>query len=163
LLRAFTKEKYMSVAYVAQTRDHLLMLDHEGVCLHVHRRHKLRGAEVDEAVDGAIRCIGAQYVAAIDIRQPGALVHEPVVGAPMLFAKANENGRISIVRTGPIVRFEARASGLYDRASVAGAPTAQEEAVMLDDDDLDDDEVTSRFRAAHVAGARRGQVGGRRS
>jgi len=94
----------MPSAYVAQTRDHLLMLDENGVCLHVHRRHKDGG---DEATDGAIACIGAQFVASLDPREAGFLAHAPTVGVPLLFAKVGADGRISVVRTGPLERFEA--------------------------------------------------------
>ena len=89
------------------------MLDDEGVCLHVHRRTKERG---DEAADGAIACIGAQYVAALDPKEPGYLAHSPTVGVPMLFAKVGPTGKISIVRTGPLERFELQLSGVYQRA-----------------------------------------------
>jgi hypothetical protein len=95
----------MTIAYVAQTRDHLLMLDDEGVCLHVHRRSADLGTAASE---GALRCLGAQYVATLDPSEPGFLGHEPTLGAPMLFAKVGPTGKISIVRTGPLERFDPR-------------------------------------------------------
>jgi len=112
LTRGEVEDLFMSIAFVAQTRDHLLMLDDEGVCLHVHRRSKERG---DDAMDGAIACIGAQYVAALDPREPGYLAHSPTLGVPMLFAKVGDGGKISIVRTGPLERFEVRGSGIHER------------------------------------------------
>jgi hypothetical protein len=112
----------MPIAYVAETRDHLLMLDDEGVCLHVHRRSQACG---DDAVDGAIACIGAQYVAALDPKEPGFLAHSPTVGVPMLFAKVGANGRVTIVRTGPLQRFELQLSGVHQRP----APRARGERV----------------------------------
>jgi hypothetical protein len=104
----------MTIAYVAQTRDHLLMLDEEGVCLHVHRRnHDLGGG----ASEGALACLGAQYVAALDPSEPGLLAHEPTLGVPMLFAKVGPSGKISVVRTGPLERFDAQAFDDGDRTT----------------------------------------------
>jgi hypothetical protein len=164
----------MPIAYVAQTRDHLLMLDEDGVCLHVHRRSKDRG---DDAVDGAIRCIGAQYVAALDPAEPGFLGHAPTIGAPLLFAKADGRGKISVIRTGPLERFEVRGSGLHDRLPAtahAADPTGAADALAQtqrtvpatirylpeDDGDLDDgpesdeDPTLRARRPAGVAGVR---------
>ncbi len=103
----------MPIAYVAQTRDHLLMLDEEGVCLHVHRRSPERG---DDAADGANHCLGAQYVAALNPAEPGFLGKSPTVGVPLLFAKVGPTGKISVVRTGLLERFEVRGSGMHPTA-----------------------------------------------
>jgi hypothetical protein len=95
----------MIIHYVAQTRDHLLMLDEEGVCIDVHRRR------IDwdgKASEGAAHCLGAQYVATLDPSEPGFLGHDPTLGVPMLFAKVGPTGKISIVRTGPLERFDVR-------------------------------------------------------
>ena len=104
----------MTIAYVAQTRDHLLMLDEEGVCLHVHRRSADIGTATSE---GALRCLGAQYVATLDVNEPGLLGHAPTLGAPMLFAKVSPTGKISIVRTGPLERFDPRTCDDTDRTT----------------------------------------------
>jgi hypothetical protein len=160
----------MSIAYVAQTRDHLLMLDEEGVCLHVHKRSKDRG---HDAVDGAIRCIGAQFVAALDPSQPGFLGHAPALGVPMLFAKVGPAGKISLVRTGPLERFENQVSEIHEQPTRvaleprsgkpdSAPPTSskkpeshtrlrpiQDPAIryLRDDEALEDDEPTVRFPA----------------
>jgi hypothetical protein len=104
----------MTIAYVAQTRDHLLMLDADGVCIHVHRRSQ-DGASGAVASEGATHCLGAQYVAALDPSQPGLLAHSPTLGAPMLFAKVGASGKISIVRTGPLERFDTEAGDDCER------------------------------------------------
>ncbi len=139
----------MTLTYVAHTRDHVLMLDADGVCLYVHRRGAPR---TDDDHAAALRCVGAQYVASLDGRQAGLLAHEPVVGAPMLFARASETGRISVLRTSPLERFELRGSGVYE-SSIAEPPLAAEraeastpEVVYLPDDCLEDDDQTQRFR-----------------
>ena len=54
----------------------------------------------------ADRCVGAQYVASIVTGAVGGLVSAPQAGAPMLFAYLGADGRIGVVRTGPLVRFE---------------------------------------------------------
>ena len=59
----------------------------------------------------ARRCVGAQYVASIDVRVEGGLVPMPRVGTPMLFAYTGEDGRIAVVRTGRLLRFETVATG----------------------------------------------------
>jgi len=147
----------MTIAYVAQTRDHLLMLDEEGICLHVHRRSKERG---DDAADGAICCIGAQFVAALDPSQAGLLAREPTLGVPMIFAKVGASGKISLVRTGPLERFETKGSGFHEvptrpimeppssvpKSNVRLREVTNPAIRYLDDADaIEDDEPTVRF------------------
>ena len=79
----------MIIHYVAQTRDHLLMLDEDGICIDVHRRRIDRDGSASE---GAAHCLGAQYVAALDPSEPGFLAHSPTLGVPMLFAKVGSTG-----------------------------------------------------------------------
>ena len=59
-----------------------------------------------EAGQNASQCVGAQYVATLDPEVPGCLVELPKVGSPMLFARVDGNGRVSLVRTGNVVAFE---------------------------------------------------------
>jgi hypothetical protein len=102
----------MIIHYVAQTRDHLLMLDEDGVCIDVHRRRIDRDGSASE---GAAHCLGAQYVAALDPSEPGFLAHTPTLGVPMLFAKVELTGKISVVRTGPLERFDVRGEAESER------------------------------------------------
>jgi hypothetical protein len=90
----------MVPAFIARTHHHLLLLDDGGVCFQVSRL-----CEGGDATEGAMRCLGAQYVAALDASEPGFLRQEPTVGAPMLFAKVID-GEICVVRTGPLEHFE---------------------------------------------------------
>ena len=101
----------MPFAYSATTAGCTFLLDENGVCLRVLLEHERRSGR-DTTLGGrtraqaARRCIGAQYVASIDVRVDGSLVPMPRVGAPMLFAYLGEDGRIAVVRTGKLVRFE---------------------------------------------------------
>ena len=149
----------MTIAYVAQTRDHLLMLDDEGICLHVQPRFADAGYRGrDSASEGALRCIGAQYVAALDAAEPGFLADKPTVGMPMLFAKVGPNGKISLVRTGALERFEERApsSGVYERPSqrdlLADTQRNSSPAIRYLPLRDDDDEPTLRFRPPYSTG-----------
>jgi hypothetical protein len=48
-------------------------------------------------------------VASLDVHTKGGLLEMPRVGVPMLFARVDgETGRVTLVRTAPIVRFETR-------------------------------------------------------
>jgi hypothetical protein len=99
----------VSIAYAATTDACTFLLDEDGVC----RRVLLEPARRSDWTLGgrtraqaARRCIGAQYVASIDVRVDGGLVPMPRVGMPMLFAYTGDDGRLAVVRTGPLVRFE---------------------------------------------------------
>jgi hypothetical protein len=111
----------MIIHYVAQTRDHLLMLDEDGVCIDVHRRQIDRDGRVSE---GAAHCLGAQYVAALDASEPGFLREMPTLGVPMLFAKVGPTGKISVVRTGPLERFDVRGDTESERPTQPILPEA---------------------------------------
>lgn len=92
-----------SIAYAAYTDACTFLLDAEGIC----RRVVLRRRSVGSA-EAAERCIGAQYVASIDTTAAGGLVPMPSAGAALLFAFTDDDGRLAVVRTGPLVRFETR-------------------------------------------------------
>jgi hypothetical protein len=59
-----------------------------------------------DAARAATRCVGAQYVASLDPTVSGMLAEMPRVGAAMLFARVDGRGRVSLVRTGVVTRFE---------------------------------------------------------
>lgn len=94
----------MQVAYAVHTGSCTFLLDDQGVCVWVIPAH---GVSARVAAN-AQRCIGAQYLASMDTRADGLLVSVPKLGAPMLFGLVNADGRISLVRTGRVVRFEDR-------------------------------------------------------
>ena len=134
----------MSVAYAATTEGCTFLLDEDGVCRRVLLRHERR---TDATLGGrtrsqaARRCIGAQYVAAIDVRVEGGLVPMPRLGTPMLFAYTDDDGRLAVVRTGPLTRFE-----------TVGAESEREEIPVDWADDTEDD---CRTVPLHQSGERR--------
>ncbi len=133
----------MSLAYAATTEGCTFLLDENGIC----RRVMLsRSRRADTTLGGRTRaqaarqCVGAQYVASIDVRVEGGLVPMPRVGAPMLFAYTGEDGRYAVVRTGPLLRFETIVPD--DMRSPDSAPTTEVSVPIPVDWDEDDDAMT---------------------
>jgi hypothetical protein len=131
----------MTIAYVAYTERNVLMLDSEGICVRVE---PLRGLIAHrwgdtppmraELSDGALRCIGAQYIASIDPGSPGGLAHMPRVGTSMLFAAVAHDGRIYCVRAGPLTHFE---SCTADDSGVQHAPNGTEKLQTIPAEESD--------------------------
>lgn len=94
------------ITYAAHTAICTFLLDGEGICRRIvvleesQRSSKSRDAKL------AARCVGAQYVASLDASISGMLAEMPRVGAPMLFARVDDRGRVSLLRTGTVTRFE---------------------------------------------------------
>lgn len=97
----------MDISYAAHTASCTFLLDSKGIC----RRVVVASAKGDGRSHSAARCVGAQYVASLDPKTPGGLVDMPRVGAPMLFARVDDGGRVSLARTGALLRFESHAKG----------------------------------------------------
>ncbi len=114
----------MDLAYVAHSERCALLLDREGICRWVVPKVD----PADASVASAKRCIGAQYVATLDRDAPGYMGHEPRVGTNMLFATVT-NGRVSLLRFGPLQAFEK----LDSAASEAPVTVTQPSEEMLDD------------------------------
>ena len=135
----------VSVAYAATTEGCTFLLDEDGVCRRVLLRHERRSADATlggrTRAQAARRCIGAQYVAAIDVRVEGGLVPMPRLGTPMLFAYTDDDGRLAVVRTGPLTRFE-----------TVGGRSEREEIPVDWADDTEDD---CRTVPLHQSGERR--------
>jgi hypothetical protein len=96
------------ITYAAHTATCTFLLDGEGVCRRIviapssnRSLHKAR-----DAARAAARCVGAQYVASLDATVSGMLAEKPRVGGAMLFARVDERGRVSLVRSGVVTRFE---------------------------------------------------------
>jgi hypothetical protein len=124
----------VTIAYSAATEACTFLLDEDGVCRRVlmapdRRADATLGGRTRE--QAAKRCIGAQYVASIDVRVDGALVPMPRVGAPMLFAYTGEDGRLAVVRTGKLLRFET--------VAIPAAPRSSRDSIPIDWADEDDD------------------------
>jgi hypothetical protein len=132
----------MTIAYVAYTERNVLMLDGDGICVRVE---PLRGPMTlrwgdtpharPELSDGALRCIGAQYVASIDPSVPGGLARMPRVGTSMLFAAAAHDGRIYCVRAGPLTHFESCSA---DDSGVHHTPNGTEKLQALTPNESDE-------------------------
>lgn len=88
------------IAYAAHTPSCSFLLDEEGFCRKIVLKNPRRDSR------NARRCVNAQYVASLDLREAGGLVEMPRPGASMLFARIDERGRVALVRTGPVLRFE---------------------------------------------------------
>ncbi len=92
----------MDLAYAAFTEACVFGLDDAGICREV--LPKAGGSR--DMITLAMRCIGAQYVASLDAAAPGMLSQLPRKGTRLLFARTEPNGRIVLVRSGPVQRFE---------------------------------------------------------
>jgi hypothetical protein len=101
------------MAYAVHTGACTYLLDEDGVCRWVLSPGGLE-------VSGAERCVGAQFVACLDLREAGGLVGELRLGAAALFA-CYEHGRFALLRTAPIEHVEFRAG------AEPGAPPPREE------------------------------------
>lgn len=95
----------IEITYAAHTASCTFLLDSEGIC----RRIVMAPKGKRSVSRTAARCVGAQYVASLDGSAAGGLVEMPRVGAAMLFARVDENGRISLVRTSTLMSFESQA------------------------------------------------------
>lgn len=120
----------MQIAYAAHTSSCTFFLDDEGICRQIVRRAgagagSMSGVPARGEADTAGRCIGAQYVASLDAAKEGGLTALPTVGLPMLFAYVGDTGRIALVRTGPVSKFEQTAA--YRQRAVT-EPRADEPA-----------------------------------
>jgi hypothetical protein len=145
------------IQYAAHTATCTFFLDGEGICRRVMMVSKTRNRE---AARSAARCVGAQYVASLDPTLSGMLSDMPKVGISMLFARTDERGRISLVRTGHVTRFERHVeedpfgpSGVATSApplspSVMPTPRRERESMLPPPDPYDDGErLDDRTRA----------------
>ena len=118
----------MDIAYAAYTESATFMLDAKGVCLWVAPSPSRAGTgEMWRGKEAADRCVNAQYVASVDPAVAGGLVELPRIGSPMIFAAVDKNGRVSLLRSGPLLKFEAktrRTSGVHSRPA-ARTPIAE--------------------------------------
>ena len=142
----------IDIIYAAHTASCTFLLDSEGIC----RRIVVAPSGKRSASRTASRCVGAQYVASLDGSAAGGLVEMPRVGAAMLFARIEENGRISLVRTAVVTSFESNAA--EDPFAESGSGAVETSAPKLDapraplrneeaDDYYDPSERTQRIQA----------------
>lgn len=134
----------MEVAFVAQTEACTFLLDADGIC-----RWTVPAPKANDAVRAnAERCLGAQYVATLDPETEGLLAHDPTPGKRLLFARVGADGRIALVRSGPLVEFQrleadAAPPSLRERVPCVddGADAAGAIEVDTDDDEDDEEEI----------------------
>lgn len=117
-----------AIAYVAHTKGYTFLLDDQGICRRV--LITVEGKVDPGGVDIAERCVGAQYIASLDVTTTGGLVKDPKVGVPLLFARV-DNGRVALVRTAPLERFETQEEPVARRYS--DAVETQEIAALSED------------------------------
>jgi hypothetical protein len=89
------------LTYAVHTATCTYLLDEDGICRWTH-------VPTGVAPPGAERCVGAQFVACLDLASEGGLVGELRLGAAALFVR-REDGRFLLLRTLPIERVEIRA------------------------------------------------------
>jgi hypothetical protein len=94
------------ILYAAHTASCTFLLDSEGICRRIQLTKSGKSGKSRDSSRAAARCVGAQYVASLDPTVSGMLAEMPRVGAAMLFARVDERGRVSLVRTGVVTRFE---------------------------------------------------------
>lgn len=97
------------ITYAAHTANCTFLLDAEGICRRVivaPNDNRNAHGKAREQTRAAARCVGAQYVASLDTTVSGMLTEMPRVGGSMLFARVDGNGRVSLVRTSTVTRFE---------------------------------------------------------
>ncbi len=116
----------IDIIYAAHTASCTFLLDSEGIC----RRIVVAPKGKRSASRTASRCVGAQYVASLDGSAAGGLVEMPRVGASMLFARVDDNGRISLVRTATVTSFESKAG--EDPFAETGSSAVETSAPELD-------------------------------
>lgn len=134
----------MPIAYSATTDGVTFLLDEFGVCRRILLKRASRGQHTmggRTRSQAAHAVVGAQYVASIDTRVAGGLVPMPKPGAAMLFAYMGDDGRLAVVRTGPLVKFE-----------TLGRPLADD---TIEDADYEDECMTVPL---HQSGERRTPV-----
>jgi hypothetical protein len=107
------------MTYAVHTATCTYLLDDEGVCLWAL-------APGGPPPPGAERCVGAQFVACLDVTAAGGLVGEIRPGATLLFVR-REGGRFVLLRTLPILHVEIRgdAPTVEDPPSFADTPVRE--------------------------------------
>lgn len=116
----------INIAYAAHTTSYTFLLDAEGIC-----RRVIGAPNGKRTAPSAARCVGAQYVASLDPNVSGMLAKRPRVGSAMLFACVDDRGRVSLVRTGLVTRFERRTEDPFAEVEKAPSMSVQTSAPML--------------------------------
>lgn len=126
----------MDIAFVAQTRVCTFLLDAEGIC----RWTIPRPEASDREREAAELCLGAQYVASLDRDAEGLLVKDPTQGKNLLFARVGDDGRIRLVRSGPLLELRVTTEDEVPLSAERPTPPAPTQR------DLDDDYGTDSVK-----------------
>ena len=104
------------VAYAVHTKTCTYLLDEQGVCHWIISPTGMVPADIRQ-------CIGAQFVACLDLTQQGGLAGELLIGAAALFVKRDPTtGRSQLLRTGMIFQVETKSGAeALDLAPVSQA------------------------------------------
>ena len=102
------------MAYAVHTHTCTYVLDQDGTCRWIVARQGAVPAHVKQ-------CMGAQFVACLDLETEGGLVPDLRPGAMGLFVRVSDQGRMVLLRTAPILRVEG-AGGETGRASTPPPP-----------------------------------------
>lgn len=89
------------LTYAVHTEACTYLLDDGGVCRWIVSPRGLMP-------DGSSAAVGAQFVACLDLQEPGGLVAELRVGASALFVRTGDDGRLVLLRTTRISHVESR-------------------------------------------------------
>jgi hypothetical protein len=110
---AIPEEVPAEMAHAVHTHTCTYVLDQDGICRWIVARQG--------AVPPHVRqCMGAQFVACLDLETKGGLVPELRPGAMGLFVRVSAEGRMVLLRTAPIIRVE----GAGEPSKRGGAPPA---------------------------------------
>lgn len=97
----------MNIVHSAVTPRWTFLLDAKGVCRAVVPSSNGSKRPVFRTLTREVHdCVGAQFVGAVDARVPGGVAGKPRLGSPMLFAFADADGKIRLLRSGPLMSFE---------------------------------------------------------
>jgi hypothetical protein len=105
-------QEQREMAFAVHTRACTYLLSADGVCRWIVSK---QGAVSDHVR----QCIGAQFVACLDLRVEGGLVGELAVGARALFVR-HDADRLVLLRTGPVEHVDDRR--LQDEPTADEAP-----------------------------------------
>jgi hypothetical protein len=95
----------MTITHAAHTESVTFLLDESGICFAVVAPPLATSEAFAKARESAERCVGAQYVASVDVTEVGGLIAMPREGTPLVFATVDGDGRVALVRTGPLSKF----------------------------------------------------------
>ncbi|MFO0613864.1 MAG: hypothetical protein U0414_14830 [Polyangiaceae bacterium] len=106
----------VDIAYTVHTKSCSFMLDDAGMCRRILSSTGMVPPDIKQ-------CIGAQFVACLDLTLEGGLAGELLLGAAALFVKQDATGRMQLLRTGMIFQVETRPDlAALEAAAETGPP-----------------------------------------